>query len=135
MNAIDISADGPPRVYVVNEPLRLDKDRGRMVRFIDISSAGEHGQLVHLLPPGELVGEPEEIVGTLREKLAGFRPCDYLLLIGDPCAIAWAAAIAADSALGELNLLRWIRKNERYEVVSTSVFAPDEENGNGGDHG
>lgn len=109
-------------VYVVNKPLRFDRDAGHLVDAVDLSSAGDFGEVVHLLPDGELRDGPAGIVRTLRRGLAAFGPSDLLLLCGDPRAMAWAAAIAADATDGDLRLLHWVRSERCYQVVHTQIF-------------
>lgn len=110
-----------PRVFVINQPLKFDRQAGHLVK-LDLSAAEVYGPLVHLLPAGDLQDGPQEIVDFLRAGLADFTPLDMLLLVGDPRAIAWAAAIVADMVEGNLRLLRWQRTESRYQLVEACVY-------------
>lgn len=115
------------RVYVVNEPLRWDGASQSLVKMIDLSPALLFGELVFLLPAGRLPMDPAPTLIALRSGLEDFREEDYLLLVGDPRAIAWAAAIAADKSDGCLNLLHWQSAQGCYAPVRARVFGEDEE--------
>jgi len=115
-----LTKDNNPRVFVVNQPMRFDKEAGTIVPAIDLSPAEEFGQLEFLLPDGELQGSPEEVVEEIREGLEHFTKDDFLLLTGDPRAIAWAAVIAAERS-PVLQLLHWSRVARRYRVASVPL--------------
>jgi hypothetical protein len=112
-------------VYVTHEPLRRDEDTGEMVRAVDLSPAEEWGELRFLLPPGAPPLDPEAVLPQLRAGLAEFRVSDFLLPVGHPVLIAWAAALACRAAGGHLRLLQWRARERRYSAVSASVWAPD----------
>jgi len=111
-----------PRVFVVNEPLKLDEATGNWVRYLNLRRATDHGELVYLLPGGPLADDPRPSIAALTAGLADFTSEDFLLLVGDPRAIAWAAAIAADRTGGPLRLLQWKREQKRYDPVVVDVF-------------
>lgn len=111
------------RVFVVNEPLKWDEASQSQVKAIDLSPAVIHGELIFLLPAGRLPMDPTPTLVSLRRGLADFKSDDYLLLVGDPRAIAWAAAIAADQTDGQLQLLHWQRGS--YAPVRANVFEED----------
>ena len=50
----------------------------------------------------------------LDRKLRTFNDDDYLLLAGDPVAIALASAIAARTNGGRLKMLKWDREQNMY---------------------
>lgn len=115
-----------PRVFVVNEPLRINPSTGQPERIISLASAKDHGELIFLLPPGPLPDDPRPTIIALHNGLSDFTSDDFLLLVGDPRAIAWAAAIAADKTGGPLKLLHWQRNQHRYDPVAVDLF-PDQE--------
>lgn len=111
-----------PRVFVVNEPLKWDAGLNSWVRAINLSPARDYGDLVFLLPAGQLPEDPAPTVDALNQGLESITSDDYILLIGDPKAIAWAAAIAADILDGDLRLLHWLKDIRRYAEVRYNVF-------------
>lgn len=96
-------------VYVVQEPRRPD---GRAL--VDISPAVEYGRIEVLLPSGDIVLSPAPVVAALRNGLRNYGDDDYLLALGDPSAIAIAAAVAAEHNAGRFRLLKWDRRMRRY---------------------
>lgn len=113
------------KVFIVNEPLKLDQATRMWSRSINLAPARRFGELVHLLPAGQLPDDPRPSVEALQRGLAAIRPTDYLLLVGDPRAIAWASAIAADNLDGELRLLQWYRSDGNYRLITCNVFAEE----------
>ena len=112
-----------PRVFVVNQPMRRDPATNAWVNAMDLGAAREHGELIFMLPAGRLPADANAIVRAVRRSMASFRPEDYLLLVGDPRAIAIAAAVAADLTDGSLNLLNWRRSQLCYEASIVDVYA------------
>ena len=110
-----------PRVFVVNEPLKRD-ETGAWARTMDLSPAEEHGTLIFLLPAGNGPRDPEPTIETLLHKLRDFQPTDYLLPVGHPLYIAWAAAIAAQNADGQLQTLLWDGRTRTYRAVAAQLW-------------
>lgn len=110
------------RVFVVNEPLRWSPEDNDWVKAINLRPARAFGELVHLLPAGQLPDNPAAVVSALQKGLSGFTAHDCLLLTGDPRAIAWAAAIAAKRTGGKLNLLHWQRDLRSYDLIEVDLF-------------
>ena len=108
------------KVYVVQQALKKD-ERGKLVSKFDLSSAAEYGELVFLLSPNASPFNPEPIIEELHEKLEEFQQEDYLLLVGNPCLIAWAASVASQYSGGQLNLLQWHGIQRRYKDVISNV--------------
>jgi hypothetical protein len=109
------------KVYVINEPVRVDPATGGEARVIDLSPALEFGPLVHLLPPGKLPSNLSGTVAALDRGLADYGDDDYLLLVGDPVAIGVAVAVAANVNEGRVRALRWHGRARRYEVASLMI--------------
>ena len=105
-----------PRVFVVNEPLRLDRDTGQMQRVIDLRPAEEHGMVVHLLPAGQLPDNNDWLFDRLNEELIEkeFSRDDYLLPVGNQTAIMMAAILVSRRTKGRFNILRWNRTLRKY---------------------
>lgn len=95
-----------PTVYVVQE-----------VPGKNILPATEYGELKVMLPHGDVTLTAEPTLQRLRGELAHLTEQDYILLIGDPVAIA-LATVAANEVVNRLNLLKWDRQTKRYFPVS-----------------
>jgi hypothetical protein len=88
----------------------------------DLMPAKEYGPLRILLSKNDTRTQHfEGIINSLQQGLSRFRPEDYLLLIGDPVAIAIAAHIAMHNTRGFLRLLRWNRETYSYEPINIGV--------------
>jgi hypothetical protein len=97
-------------VYVVQETLGKN-----------LLSAVEYGELKVLLPSGQITLSPGPSVFRLRKKLTDFNDDDYLLLIGDPIAIALAAMVAASINQGKVNFLKWDKQERKYFPVKSDL--------------
>ncbi len=100
-----------PKVYVVQEA------RGR-----NLIPATMYGTIDILLPPGNVAFSSSPTIRRLRDKLRNFSDNDYLLLMGDPAAIAMAGAVASDANRGKLKLLKWDKQEMAYYVVEVSLY-------------
>ena len=98
-------------VYIVQE-----------VRGRDISSASSYGNLEILLTSDQVMENyPVKEMGIFHNKLKNFNDNDFLLLSGDPVAIALASCIAASNNNGRIKFLRWDRKMETYFKIGARV--------------
>ncbi len=112
------------RVYVVHRQQHYSGQHKKVVDTHDMSSAAQFGELVYLLPNEASPFEPDKWIPVLHEGLIDITSDDYLLLVGNPALIAWAAGIATDYADGMLRLLQWNRDKRCYEVVAAPLFGP-----------
>lgn len=103
------------RVFVIHVPVRYDPERGGVVPRYDVAPATEFGRLVEVLPSNATIRDAEAAIDRITEVLADFSDSDYLLLIGHPCFIGWAVALAAAANRGKVRALAWSSK--RYVVV------------------
>lgn len=103
------------RVFVVQNHLRLDPASQEFVPRYNISPAAQYGAIVYVLPPRTSAADPASVVRRIGEALRDFSDEDYLLLIGHPCFIGWAVAIAAARNKGKVRSLVW--SSGRYVVV------------------
>jgi hypothetical protein len=109
-------------VFIVQNQQRRSHDNSGFVPRYDFTPAEQYGDLEFLLGPAAGPFRPESIIAELHEKLVSFSNEDYLVLVGNPCIIGWAVAIAADYNDGDLRLLQWGRG--RYQVIRvTDLFA------------
>lgn len=109
------------RVFIVQLVHKFDHRTQQLVQ-VDVSPAAEFGKLEELLSPTAKPFQPNfEVVRELHEKLSSYTPDDYLLMIGNPCLIAMAAAVAANYSGGVLNLLQWHGKQRAYIPVRVDL--------------
>lgn len=115
-----------PRVFVVNEPLRRNPDTGDWERTMNLRRAKDFGDLIFLLPAGQLPEDSSTIVASIQDTLSSLTPEDHLLLVGDMRAIAAACAVSAQR-VGHVRCLIWLREQRRYESVTLALeqCAPD----------
>lgn len=115
-----------PRVFVVQRSQRWDVRQQKLVDKFDLEPARQHGELVFLLSPSAAPFNSESVVRDLHLGLDSFNPeVDSLLLIGNPCLIGFAVALAGDlSNDGKISLLQWHGKDHKYIRVEAVMF-PD----------
>ncbi|MGW8178857.1 MAG: hypothetical protein ACWGQW_08865 [bacterium] len=109
------------RVFVVQKQMRWDQTKGELVPKFDLSPAEKFGAVTYLLSPTAGPFNPGPIIKELRAKLSDIKSTDYLLLIGNPCLIGWALAIALKHTGGKVNLLQWSGKEQSYLPILTEI--------------
>ena len=107
-------------VYVVQDTMYKDSNGELKSRF-DLSPAEEFGTLRRMLSQSARPFESEHVIGQLHDELSLFSDDDYLLLIGNPCLIGFAVAIASDVNEGRVNVLQWNGKNKQYIAVQAKL--------------
>jgi hypothetical protein len=116
------------KVYIIANQHRYDPAVGRPVPAFDFSSAQDFGDVQDfLLSPTARPFGPNgagPIVEELHRKLSTFTAEDYLLLVGNPCLIGMATAIAANYSGGVVNLLQWHGHDRCYIPVEVDLTAP-----------
>lgn len=105
------------KVYIVQEPMRRNKDTGVLEPIMDFHMALEYGDPVVCLDNPRMALTPAPMVRRLQEVLKDFNDDDSLVAVGDPSAIAAAAAICAKNNLGRFSILKWDRDTRRYLKV------------------
>src|SRR5689334_17698838 len=106
-----------PRVFVAQMPHRMNERSGALEPRFDLSTAERYGRVEFLLSPTARPFNPGPIVAELREKLSDYGDEDYLLLVGNPCIMGWACAIAADFNDGKVNILQWSGRDQAYTPI------------------
>jgi hypothetical protein len=103
------------RVYVTQVPMRKDRETGALVPAFNINTAGEHGELIVMLPPQAAFSvAPNDLIKELARHLEGYDPeKDFLLPLGDFIIVNVAAGILARD-FGRWNVLTWDRQLGRY---------------------
>lgn len=112
-----------PRVFVVQQTMRLDRNTNQLVPKFDLSAAEKFGEIVYLLSPSASPFNPDTILPELHEKLKDITPEDHLLLLGNPALIGMVCSIAADYTQGELRMLQWSgRRGDYIPVHAEGLF-------------
>ena len=94
------------KVYIVQDQQK--RRGGERVPKFDFSPAEKFGELVFLLDPEVSPFEDSDaVVERLHAALRDFTSDDYLLLVGNPCFIGWATAIAAVFVHGPIQQLQF----------------------------
>lgn len=106
-------------VYVVQVPTR--RENGAWIPTVDLSSVTDHGRMEVLLPSGMNYVESSAVLAQLRPKLDGFdEENDYLLPVGDPVAMAAAAALLG-ARCKRFRMLKWDRIHKRYFIFTITL--------------
>ena len=114
-------------VYVVQRTMIRSKQTGELVNMMNFSPAERFGQLKFVLPPDVEDKPVTNALAILRKCLGEFTKNDYLLPVGKPLFICWAAALATTAANGHLKTLVWDHLYGIYDVVETDVFEHERE--------
>lgn len=102
------------RVFAVQVPARRGGD-GRWVEMHDLSDAERFGELIRVLPFGNVSSDAMTVQAQVAEVLSGFDPeADYVLLLGDPVAIAHVAHYLSRTLGGPFLALKWDRRSRSY---------------------
>lgn len=110
-----------PIVYVVQKQMRFDRNLGELVPRFDLEPAEQFGRFVYLLSPSAAPWKPESVLTDLHKRLKDYTDQDYLLLIGNPCLIGFAVAVAAKHNNGRVNLLQWHGRDRAYLKVCAEI--------------
>lgn len=114
-----------PVVYVVQNQHRWDDRLGQLVPKFDLRPATSFGRLLYLVSPSAKPWDPS-VLDDMRHRLSQYRDEDYLLCLGSPILIGWAAALAADANDGMLTMLQWSGTDREYRPVRAQLWEPDE---------
>lgn len=98
-------------VYVVQDNSRMDFSPAEEFGPIKKMLFREHTQVYY---------ESTEAINRVHAQLKDFTSEDYLLLNGDPVLIGIAIAVAADYCDGQIQLLKFDRREHRYLIVKIS---------------
>jgi hypothetical protein len=109
------------KVFIVQEPMRRNRNTGEMERMMDLTPAAAYGDLDVLIKSHQLPLMAAPFIQTLQSGLRNFGDDDYIVPVGSPAAIAFAGAVAAEMNRGQLNLLVWDKQTSQYIKVSGNV--------------
>lgn len=113
------------KVFVVQRQLRKNYISGQMESQFNLDPAKEYGVLVEVVSPEALPFRPGSVIKEMHAVLREFTTRDYLLLVGNPCLIGWATAIAAQYSGGLVRQLQWNGRTSTYSVIEARVFDTD----------
>lgn len=82
--------------------------------------ARKFGKIEVLLPPGQVLFDPQSTLDMLRKKMSRFTSEDFLVMIGDPVAISLAAIVAGEFS-DTIKFLKWDKQERDYAVVETEL--------------
>jgi hypothetical protein len=89
----------------------------------DLAVATRYGDLVVLLKQAkDQTFAPQPVFRMLKRELKDFTDEDYLLLVGDPIAIALAVNAASQANDGHVKLLKWSKRHECYYPVEIDLY-------------
>lgn len=116
------------RVIIIQRNLMWDAGRQNLVDKFDFSPAREYGELHFLLSHSLSPFNAQAAIKVIWEALQdiNFSEDDYLLLSGNPCLIAWTAAMVADMTGGKIKLLQWSGKDRRYIRIDSEIWDDDD---------
>lgn len=113
------------RVFVVQRPAYFDKVRRGWVNKYDLTPAAKFGELVFLLPPGNIYRDRlRGALQHLREALCDYGPQDHVLAVGDPVAIAATIAVVCRRH-ARISLLKFDRQTGEYEAFVVDLGPND----------
>ena len=120
------------RVWVTQEPVNFDRATGQVTSKLDYAAAELFGEVVFLVSSSAKPWDPD-VVNEIKAKLGhpqtGFRPGDWLLLGGNPSFIAMASALVADFMDGQLHLLQYHGKDQKFVPVTAQMWEPEQQEG------
>lgn len=89
----------------------------------DLAVASNYGELVVVLKQAkDQTFAPQPVLRFLKQELKDFTDDDYLLLVGDPIAMALAVNTAAEANNGRVKLLKWSKKHNCYYPVEVDLY-------------
>lgn len=110
-------------VYVVQEPMVIDRGTGRVRPRFSLDPAKEYGSISILLNWSEKPEDSRHLLWLLRDRLKDYREGDYLLMTGSPLMMSLAACIAAEMNQGRVRLLNWDNLLREYTVEEFDIHA------------
>lgn len=108
-------------VYIVQEPLRRNRQNGSLETFMNLTPAAAYGDLEVLLDRKNITLNPAPMIDLLKRKLRHFSDEDYLLGVGDTGAMMAAAMVAGQMNRGRVKILKWDRETGSYLKLNLQV--------------
>ena len=101
-----------PTVYIVQDK-----------QGINFTPAKKHGELHFLLPPGTLFTDSTVTKASLMKSLRTFGDADFLVMTGDPEAMAMAYTTAMLLNDGRIRILKWDNQEHTYNIIQHDWIA------------
>lgn len=102
------------RVFVVQCPALKDPATRQWTDKYDLTPAEHFGELIEVLPRGNVPRDLGPTFRALRSALGDFGRLDHLLAVGDPIAIAAAVLVVRSVWNGPISLLKWDKRAQCY---------------------
>ena len=106
-------------VYVVQHQFKYDRETGTIIPRYDLKPAEKYGELRVILSDRTSVEKAAQVIAKMDLILSNYCDDDYLLLVGHPCLIGWATALAAAHNEGRVRQLIWNGAGQKYAVVES----------------
>ena len=106
-----------PRVFIPQEPTKLDPSTGEFISIMDFRKVLEYGDPIVCLPKGRVSLTPGPTIDTLKEKLKDFTDNDYIVSVGDPSAMVIMAMVIGQINRNKCQLLKWDKVARKYIKV------------------
>ncbi len=108
------------RVFIPQYPMHWRRDGRAPAPKVDLSPAGDYGELITLLP-GRPVPVASEVIPLLHAGLATFDAAnDYVIAIGHPVLIAWTGMVLGHYTK-TARVLDWDGEARAYQIVPLSI--------------
>lgn len=89
----------------------------------DLTAAARYGTPTFLLESShDQTFAPQPVLRELNNKLRNFTDNDYILLVGDPVAMALAVNAAAMANQGRVKLLKWSKYHNGYFPIEVDLY-------------
>ena len=111
-----------PKVYVVQNQLKTCLRTGDKIPKFNFEPAYVFGDIEFILSPYHKPFDSETCVDAMHLKLRNYTEDDFLLLVGNPCLIGAAVAIAAEYSGGIVKMLQWSNIEKRYICIEFKFF-------------
>lgn len=110
------------KVFITQEPTRRNRNTGEIEASIDLTPAAVYGELVVLLPPGNMPTlSSAPVTNKLIHALRNFCDDDYVLAVGNPDALMLVGAIAAKFNRGRYKSLVWDKRIRQYIASQKNI--------------
>ena len=112
------------RVFIPQHPTTFNRETGANEKVGDLSPVMAYGHPIFMLPPGRLKAKwLDKHIRILQRAMFDYASTDYLLMTGDLSVQAAAIIIAARQCGGPINIIRWSRATNEFNVFPLDTGA------------